>query len=66
MWGCRCGLGCLARAAPATELRGPARNVQFPTELGRALLFPPTQSEIDRYPPVTHPIVRAHPYTGRK
>jgi taurine dioxygenase len=28
--------------------------------------FPPTQAEIDRNPPVRHPIVRLHPVTGRK
>jgi taurine dioxygenase len=33
---------------------------------GRKRAFPPKQSEIDRYPPVTHPIVRTHPYTGRQ
>jgi taurine dioxygenase len=32
----------------------------------RKRAFPPTQAEIDRYRPVTHPIVRAHPFTGRK
>jgi taurine dioxygenase len=33
---------------------------------GRKRAFPPTQAEIDRYPPVRHPIVRTHPHTGRK
>src|SRR5215813_10225953 len=33
---------------------------------GRKRAFPPTQAEIDRYPPVTHPIVRTHPATGRR
>jgi alpha-ketoglutarate-dependent taurine dioxygenase len=33
---------------------------------GRKRAFPPKQLEIDRYPPVTHPMVRTHPRTGRK
>jgi len=33
---------------------------------GRKRAFPPTQEEIDRYPPAMHPIVRTHPYTGLK
>ena len=33
---------------------------------GRRRAFPPTQAEIDRNPPVRHPIVRTHPHTGRK
>ncbi len=33
---------------------------------GRKRAFPPSQSEIERNPPVRHPIVRTHPRTGRK
>jgi taurine dioxygenase len=33
---------------------------------GRKRAFPPTRAEIDRNPPVRHPIVRTHPRSGRK
>lgn len=33
---------------------------------GRKRALTPTQVEIDRNPPVKHPIVRTHPHTGRK
>ncbi len=33
---------------------------------GRRRAFPPTQAEIERNPPVRHPIARTHPRTGRK
>lgn len=33
---------------------------------GRKRALTPTQDEIDRNPPVTHPIARTHPRTGRK
>jgi taurine dioxygenase len=33
---------------------------------GRKRAFPPSPSEIERNPPVRHPIVRTHPRTGRK
>ena len=33
---------------------------------GRKRAFPPTRAEIDRFPPVRHPVVRIHPNTGRK
>ncbi|MGE4044765.1 MAG: TauD/TfdA dioxygenase family protein, partial [Acetobacteraceae bacterium] len=32
---------------------------------GRKRAFPPSQAEIERNPPVRHPIVRTHPHTGR-
>ena len=34
--------------------------------VGRKRAFPPTQAEIERNPPVTHPVARTHPRTGRK
>lgn len=33
---------------------------------GRVRATPITQAQIDAFPPVTHPIVRTHPYNGRK
>lgn len=33
---------------------------------GRKRALTPTQAEIERNPPVTHPVVRSHPRTGRK
>ena len=33
---------------------------------GRKRAFPLTAAEIERNPPVRHPIVRTHPFTGRK
>src|SRR5215469_8848103 len=33
---------------------------------GRKRALTPTQAEIDRNPPVSHPIARTHPRTGRK
>jgi len=33
---------------------------------GRKRALTPTQAEIERNPPVTHPIVRTHPHSGRK
>ena len=32
---------------------------------GRKRALPPTKAELDRYPPVAHPIARTHPDTGR-
>jgi taurine dioxygenase len=33
---------------------------------GRKRAFPPTPAEVERNPPVRHPMVRTHPRTGRK
>jgi taurine dioxygenase len=33
---------------------------------GRKRAYPPTPEQIERNPPVRHPLVRKHPFTGRK
>jgi taurine dioxygenase len=44
-------------------LAGRRANFDF---VGRKRALTPTQAEIERNPPVTHPITRTHPKTGRK
>jgi hypothetical protein len=57
------GMGCLARSACGGILTGAARCL---TLLGASGPFRPLKRKIDRYPPVTRPIVRTHPVTGHK
>ncbi|MBM3226781.1 MAG: TauD/TfdA family dioxygenase, partial [Candidatus Tectomicrobia bacterium] len=53
-------------ALPASlqrQLEGRRATFDF---CGRQRAFPPSQAEIDRYPPVQHPVVRRHPQSGRR
>ena len=50
-------------AALQRQIEGRTATFDF---TGRKRAFPPKQSEIDRNPPVRHPIVRTHPHTGRR
>ena len=49
--------------AMKARLDGVRANFDF---AGRKRLSPITQAQINAFPPVTHPIVRTHPLTGRK
>ena len=51
-------------AALGAEIRGVDLAQPFDDAIFAAIerAFPPTQAEIDRNPPVRHPIVRTHPY----
>jgi alpha-ketoglutarate-dependent taurine dioxygenase len=50
---------------PAMKDRIAGRHAIFDFA-ARKRAFPPTPEEIERNPPVKHPIVRTHPHTGRK
>src|SRR6201998_3971193 len=66
-WGTQNSPAPPRRGALPERVRQPPRRAPRGVDFaGRKRAFPPTQAEIDRYPLVTHPIVRTHPVTRRK